>query len=114
MAEPANANQVINAKLQAEDLLDRCKGAERGWSFAEAGITANWHKTYAKITRRANGEQSLSTSFYHVQVGNNISAFIGGFSDNDDWLLRNKIENKQRIYDLIEHEVKYTNPTGYW
>lgn len=113
-AATPNANPVINAKSQAEDLLDRCKQVAKGKSLSEAGISADWVETYAKIAERADREQRFGLMRYPFQAGESVSAFLGGFFDHDDWPLRRKLAKQQSMYAVAEHEAKYINAAGYW
>lgn len=113
-ASPSTSNPVINSKALAEELLERCKQVAKGKTLGEAGITADWVESYAKIAERADREQRYGLSRYPFQAGNAVSAFIGGFFDNDDWPLKRKLAKQQSMYAVAEHEAKYINSAGYW
>lgn len=90
-AAPSNVNPVFNAKSRAEDLVERCKQVAKGKFLSEAGISANLIESYAKIAERADREQRFGLSRYPFQAGDGVSAFIGGFFNNENWPLKLKL-----------------------
>lgn len=115
MASSSSSNNpVFNSKSLAEDLLDKCKQVSSGKSVSEAGITADWMESYARIAERADREQRFGLSRYPFQAGDAASAFIGGFFDNEEWPLRRQLSKQQSMYPVAEHEAKYINAAGYW
>lgn len=113
-SSPSLANPVLQSKSLAKGLLEKCKKVASGKSITEAGITADWLQDYAKIAERADHEQRFGVTRYAFQAGDAASAFIGGFFDNEDWLLRQKLAKQQSIHSVAEHEAKYINASGYW
>ena len=117
MAAPstnASANPVYNSKSLAEELLEKCKKVSDGSSISDAGITAEWMQSYAKIAERADRDQRFGLTRYPFQAGDSASAFIGGFFDNEEWPLRRKLAKQQSMFPVAEHEAKYINAAGYW
>lgn len=81
-------------------LVNKAKMVAKGKTLTEAGIDPLWIRTYGKIARRCNYNQSYRLERYPYSARKVVSDFMGGFFNNKTWTLHHDLKSHASMRPL--------------